>query len=124
MTIKTDYIEELKIIESIFGEKVTIEEMKTKASEAVELGVQKGTNLFLVDCTHLKKGGSIVQLYSIGDYYEKLDIGLGTKQAVVLSEAVEPQRDIRFYETAIRNRGYDVRVFADRSEAIAWLVRE
>lgn len=124
MSISMQFIEELKIIELVFGEKVTIEEMKTKAREGVELGVQKSTNLFLVDCTHLKKGGTIVQLYSIGDFYEQLNIEPGTKQAVLLSTDAEPQRDIRFYETATRNRGFDVRVFADRAEAIAWLQHE
>ncbi len=124
MPINTQFIEELKIIESVFGEKVTIDDMKVAARQALELGTQKGTSLFLVDCTHLVKGGTIVQLYSMGDYYEKLNLLPGIKQAVVLSKAIGVQRDIRFYETATRNRGYDVRVFADRSEAIAWLLHD
>jgi hypothetical protein len=30
---------------------------------------------------------------------------------------------VEFYETASRNRGFDVRVFADRDKAIDWLTR-
>lgn len=30
--------------------------------------------------------------------------------------------DLAFYETVAHNRGYTVRVFVDRAEALAWLL--
>jgi hypothetical protein len=124
MTIKSEFIEELKIIDSVFNEKVTIVEMKEAVKESVQLAREHNTNLFLVDCSRLKKGGTIVQLYSLGDFYLEIDVMPGTKQAIVLSDTPETQRDIRFYETAMRNRGFDVQVFPDRPSAIAWLLHE
>lgn len=124
MTIKSEFIEELKIIDSVFSEKATINEMKEAVIESLKLAEQHHTNLFLVDCSRLMKGGTIVQLYSLGDFYMEIDVMPGTKQAIVLSDILETQRDIRFYETATRNRGFDVHVFPDRSSAIAWLLHE
>jgi len=124
MTIKTNYIEELNIIDSVFDEKATIEEMKQTVKESLLIAKQHNSHRFLVDCSRLKKGGTIVQLYTLGDFYLDIDVMPGTKQAIVLSDAPETQRDIRFYETATRNRGFDVHVFSDRSSAIAWLLHE
>jgi hypothetical protein len=124
MTITTAYIEEVNIIDTVLVGRVTIDEMKETIRESIQMARDHDTHRFLVDCCSLTKGGTIVQLYSLGDFYLEIDVMPGTKQAIVLSNTPEIQRDIRFYETATRNRGFDVQLFTDRSTAIAWLLHE
>ena len=61
-------------------------------------------------------------IWALADFLAKLPAGTFEREALLLPAAVAAVEDIRFYETTCRDRGLDVRVFADRDEALAWLV--
>lgn len=121
---KVIFIQELNVVETIIDGSISMRELKEVTIESLKLAMEHGTQRFLVDCSKLKHGGSIMQLYSIGALYLNLNVDRGMKQAVILPDVKELQKNLRFYETATRNRGFDVRVFDDRFKAIAWLVND
>ena len=43
------------------------------------------------------------------------------REAVLLPLDPAAEEEFQFFETVCRNRGLDVRVFAERDEALAWL---
>ena len=122
MGIQVRYIEEIQVIESSFDKTYTKQDIIDSAKQAVSLANEKGTNLYLADCTKLTRGRSVIEIYGIGDIYIGMNIPHGIRQAVILPTHKEIESNFRFYETATRNKGYDVKVFSDRIEAIAWLI--
>ena len=122
MSILVKYIEEFRVVESLFDVTYTKQDIIDSTKQAVSLANEKGTNLYLADCTSLTRGRSVVEIYSFGDIYTELHIPRGSRQAVILSTNKQIESNSRFYETATRNKGYDVKVFNDRIEAIAWLI--
>lgn len=44
------------------------------------------------------------------------------REAVVLPEKERSRLSVRFFETISRNRGLNVRIFATRDDALAWLL--
>jgi hypothetical protein len=124
MGIQVRFIKELRVVESLFDETYEREDIKASTLEAIKIAAENGVNRYLVDCTHLAQSRSVLDIYSIGGLYVDLDIPRGSKQAVILSTNKENQKNTRFYETVARNRGYDVRVFQDRYEALAWLTSD
>lgn len=124
MAIQVHYIEEFNLVESVFGEEYTLQEVKDSTSEGLVIATEKGTNRFLVDLSNMTHSRSILDVYSIGDMFSSMDIKRGIRQAVILSKKTSAQKNTFFYETALRNRGFDVKVFKDRIEAIAWLLQD
>jgi hypothetical protein len=121
MGVSVHYVAELNLVESVFDVSYTKQDIIDSTMEAIKLAAENGTDRYLVDCTKLARSRSIIDIYSIGELYNDLDIKRGSKQAVILSSNKEIEKNTRFYETATRNRGYDVRIFNDHAEAVAWL---
>jgi hypothetical protein len=86
------------------------------------LASERKANRYLGDCTGLEHGGSASDTYALTRFYETLPIDRLSKEAIVLPAAEDAERDMRFYETTARNRGFNVRVFRSRQAAIRWLV--
>lgn len=124
MGIQVRFIEEFSVVESIFEKTYENDDVKSSTLEAIKIAEEHGIDHYLLDCTSLVHGRSVIDIYSFGSLYVNLDIPRGSKQAVILSTNEENQKNTRFYETVARNRGYNVRVFNDRYEALAWLTSD
>jgi hypothetical protein len=124
MSTSTFYVQEFSLIETVFEGNVTLKETKQATVDALKLSIENGTKRFLVDCSQLKHGSSVVELYSMGEYFGHLNIDRSHKQAVIMPDSQELVKNLRFYETATRNRGYDVMAFDDRSKALSWLLND
>ncbi len=79
-----------------------------------------GTEACLGDCSELQGGHSIVDLYGLVEVLAARWSG-PLEEAVLMPQRAEGQEDVRFWENACVNRGLNVRVFADRASAVAWL---
>jgi hypothetical protein len=124
MTIKVNFIDELQLVQSVFGVTYTLQDIKESTLEAQKMSVEKGVNRFIIDCTNLKQGRSIMDIHAIGSIFADLDVTRGIKQAVIVPEISEIQKNSLFYETTMRNRGYEIKAFTDRSKAVAWLKQD
>lgn len=122
MSYRISYLEEHDIIESIFEDTTNLQEIKESTVKGLSLAAEKKCKNFLADCSGLKQGSSILELYSLGNFYVEINVERGTRQAVILPNVKKIENELRFYETVTRNRGFDVRVFSDREKAIAWLL--
>jgi len=80
-------------------------------------------NRVLVDCTRTRIALSTAEIYRVQDVYRDLGVPLRSQFAILLPAEL-PTHELHayeFHELVSRNRGYHVRLFRERSEAMAWL---
>lgn len=108
-------------IECTYYGKVTEEELRLAIREFMEKG--GGTDLLLVltDCLGMTASPSVLDVYERINMYEKLGIDTETKEAILIPSDQVVMENVKFYETACLNRGYNVRIFEKKEDAIKWL---
>ena len=104
-----------------FGE-VTPADLRTAFGEGLHLAREINTFLVLTDCTAMRGGHSLFDLYAmVSDLAGHREI-IRYKEAVLMPAAPGLAEKVTFWETACRNRGLWVKVFSDRDSALAWLL--
>jgi hypothetical protein len=110
-----------RIIELSYYGVVSPVELNDALTAAVSISQREGTVRFLADCSEMLGGHSITDLYFLISLYESVG-ARSMKEALILPFVDIAQDDVKFYETACLNRGFDVKVFNSVSEAMNWLV--
>jgi len=75
---------------------------------------------FLVDYRQADLRLGLIDLYERPSTYEVAGMPRSARIAILFAPGT---KDTEFIETVTSNRGYAVKVFADRDEAAAWLTR-
>jgi len=117
----TTFLGELRVVESVYIEPLGAEELMAAAKEAIEVARRAGTTLFLGDCTGLGPSGSVLDIYQLGRFLETVFMGQVGREAILLPASPDAAENLKFYETVMRNRGLEVRLFRDRDTALRWL---
>lgn len=112
-----------KIIELFYSGLVTPDELKGAFEEAISLSKREGIILFLADCTELVGGHTVIDLYLKVAQYASINLR-EMKEAVILPIHKSSVENVKFYETACLNKGFNVKIFGDTSEAVNWLIEE
>jgi hypothetical protein len=99
-------------------------ELRAAVEATARAARENGADRFLADLSLLRDGHSLVDLSELVSHFEAAGLTRSVREALVLPEAATPAAAdrARFYETACRNRGWNVRIFADHSPAMAFLV--
>jgi hypothetical protein len=124
VAIQTRFIGENKYIEILYSGNVSNDELIDAVLKAKVLSEENGTNVFLADCSNMSGGHSIIDLYNLILLYEQLGLSRTLREAILLPAMPDTIENVRFYETASLNRGYTVRLFENREEALGWLLTE
>lgn len=88
---------------------------------ALDLATKNQTSLFLADCTKMVGGHSVADLYFLISLFESSGFKREIKEAILLPSLQSSVEDVYFYETTCLNRGYNVKLFKKRDDALAWL---
>jgi hypothetical protein len=125
MSWKAIHNNNLGILEVSFAGSPEISELKEAVSSSLKLCYEKRVTRVLADCTRLVTSGhdSIVSTYELGSFYETLKIEAIMKEAIILPESEKAATMMYFFETTARNRGFNVRVFPERNDALEWLLK-
>jgi hypothetical protein len=121
MSWQLNLLEDPKTVEIKYIGIVDPAELVEVFTAAVALATKNQTRLYLADCTDMIGGHSITDLYNLIALYEATGLDWHSKEAILLPHLAATTDDVLFYETACRNRGFNVRVFRTRVEATAWL---
>jgi hypothetical protein len=121
MPYAVTYWPEKKLIHIQNVGKLTPDDYRAGAREALRLSREHGVSRCLIDDSALDNQVGTTDLYTLPDFYESIGIPKTIKAAVLISEQTPKISDIAFFETVCRNRGYDVKLFTSPDEAIAWL---
>jgi len=101
---------------------ITPGELVAVVEETMVLARGNGILKFFADCTTMIGGHSITDLYGLISLYESIGVPHGMKEAILLPALTSAAADVRFYETACYNKGYNVKVFKNSKDALNWLV--
>jgi len=121
MAWKTNQVENPGYIEVTYSGKVSPEELFKALENAVLLSRENKIILFLADLTEMIGGHSVFDLYGVISIYETLKFDAKAKEAIIMTSLQDTVDEIKFYETAYKNWGFNVRIFKQKEEAISWL---
>jgi hypothetical protein len=116
-------IEDNKIIEVKYSGLVTGEDLENALAAAITKANSIHTLRFLADLTRMTSGHSIMDLLKIISQLPQNEMGSHFREALFIDAESRTNIDVRFYETACFNRGYKVKIFSNRDEAVEWLLR-
>lgn len=108
--------QDLGIIEVNSYGKVTGKTLDASLKEVINLEKETGINRILVDTTQQTEMPSVMTLYNFAN-----ELPRNIRFAIVVSEGQDTKEDQDFFETVARNRGFSVREFTNRTDAIHWL---
>lgn len=121
MAYTINYLNDYHLIEIGYTDILHKKELHRALVESGELAFQYDTFVFLADCTQLQGGHSVFDLYEIIATLDKLSITHRMKEAILFDSDAPIMSNVVFFETTARNRGFNVRIFSDREEALSWL---
>jgi hypothetical protein len=114
------------LIELVFHGPVSGKDLRKAASECIALGEQVGAKKFLMvlsDLVEIELNASLFDLLDLPNrQFEQEGVERHSRNAVVIPATHKARESMRFYETASRNRGWQVRMFSERQEAVGWLM--
>ncbi|MBU0517873.1 STAS/SEC14 domain-containing protein [bacterium] len=100
---------------------ISAAELRENTIEAARLVKEHGTTRILADNSDMVTSAKTIDLFELPKIYDELGVSKASKIAIVMN-LVDGRKDMyQFYETVCRNRGYDVRLFADEESAMNWL---
>ena len=113
----------LRIIEVRYSGVVSAQELQESTTELIKLQKASGVNRLLVDATEISLAASLADLYGLpAEQYPEEGADRASRLALILPSAAKERKAAQFYETACRNRGWNVKAFSGQREAIEWLV--
>ena len=105
--------------------KVTADEFRETAGTGLNLAKENNTKLFLIDESRWEGDVSVSDMYDLIKFFDELGFERGGRDAIILPLSSTSGEDIaRFCETICLNRGWKIKLFTDRQEAIDWLLNE
>ena len=121
MPWRVEYHRDQEIVEAAYWGDTDAAAIRDATREAIKLVKQHEATLGLVDCLEQTSTGSILELYELPQLYD--DEGLTRSIRIALVEPAKRElKDLAmFYENVCVNRGWQLRRFATRDDAVAWL---
>ncbi|MEI8290920.1 MAG: hypothetical protein WCH99_15760 [Verrucomicrobiota bacterium] len=114
----------MPIVETSYLGNLSAAELAEAIAGSLALAKKHRLHHFLGDCQELLGGHSVLDLFSkLEQIIQEADF-LSVKEALILPTCPEAAENVRFWETACRNRGMDVQTFVDRESAVKWLLQE
>ena len=92
--------------------------------QCIALAKENKSSCFFSDATQATLKVSIFALYDLPELYQDQALQRPVRIAVLLPISEAGKELVDFYETVCRNRGWIVKKFGDRQEALDWLLGE
>ena len=126
MSYEIKFIKENGIIEIKNKYDISYEKMITQTQEVIKLQHEKNTSLILTDFSSVKVNVDVnlSDIFQFPELYEQMGMDRKSKIAVLVSEMEVKTEELDFYETVCLNRGWNIRIFLKKTEAIEWLLSE
>lgn len=67
-------------------------------------------------------GHSVFDLFEVINLFENYGVDHSLKEAILLPALADSVEKVKFFEVACKNKGYNVKVFNNREEALTWLL--
>ena len=115
------YDEQLGIVLVVNTGRVSADEFKKRTLETIEQALEHRTNRILIDNSKLELAVSTNQIFQMPEFYENTNAYRGSLWAMLQPPEGPVLKELKFYETVCRNRGWLVKLFDDSQAALDWL---
>jgi hypothetical protein len=116
------YDSEGNFVETTYSGTLAPDDLRAAIEQSLALARDRGTILFLGNCSMLEGGHSVVDLYFFVGLLETGGVPRTMREAILMPALDSSAAgNVHFWETAARNRGFEVRIFSDRGAALEWL---
>ncbi len=122
MPYNINFLEQEGIVEVVSFGQITVEDFINQSKEAIDLALKKNTNLFLSDDSDMVGPVNISVIISLPDFWERFSAPRTNKMALLISKDETLHEDFYFFENVCRNRGWNVKLFGEKEDAIKWLL--
>ena len=123
MSLEVKFNYEHGIVESVFSNNVTKEELIRETKECIALAKENNSTLFLSDASNGIFQMPIIHVLDLEEIHVKEKLNRISKIAVIEPSSKESKEFVEFYEIACLNRGWNVEIFSDRQSALVWLLK-
>ena len=121
MTHTVNRNNELDIIEIVFKLDISREDLEKSTVDSLQLASANNLNLFLIDITEADLVAPLVDVFDLADKrYDELGANRKNRAAVISSNTEKNIKLAEFYEHVCMNRGWLVKTFQSRKEAVEW----
>jgi hypothetical protein len=117
-------IKEMGIIETTLITGITAQELRMSINQAYQLSAEWGIHRFLVDASAAISHISLLTYFELPKVFMSLNLPRSSRIAVLSSRSQKGKERARFFENVCRNRGWQVKMFYHRLEALEWLGSE
>jgi hypothetical protein len=125
MSWHINYNEESRIIEIIYSGNVTGRDIREATEKRISLQKETGATLVLADTSQSQEGPPLMELYDLPDkIYSKLNARRDTRFAFILPINSKAKKLAHFFQTTAKNRGWKIKLFKERKDALSWLTNE
>ncbi len=121
MPVKIEFSENPQRIEINYSGTITEREYSDALREFIKFNAEKKCLLVLTDLREMTVSPSILNVYDSINMFGKMGIDKKTSEALIIPENKFAADNVRFYETARQNRGYNVKLFYYKEDAVKWL---
>ncbi|KAA3629905.1 MAG: hypothetical protein DWQ09_02425 [Proteobacteria bacterium] len=117
-----NYSPTLQIVEVFYVGRTTAYDLKESTSELIALEKEKGVNRFLIDTSEMEFVASMIDILDLPEkQYIEEEADRSGRIALIMPTSLRTKEAVEFYETACKNRGWNVQTFLEREEAVRWL---
>ena len=124
MAWKVEVDTERGFIHSVYSGVLTKEDVLAATAETLKIAAGKGPQKFLTEWADATSTLSTSEIFGIPGEWDKAKISRRSVLALVVPKDGPQWEDAVFYETVCQNRGWRVRVFTQRDDAIEWLEKQ
>jgi hypothetical protein len=103
---------------------ISTDEVMAQAIESIALVKQHGAVGSLVDYSKVTLEMPIIDIYRLPDLFDAHELPRETKIAIVLPPDPKNMHKYTFFDDTANNRGYLVKLFWEKSQALVWLTSD
>ena len=113
------------IIVEVYRGITTAEDLRGAIAERIAIEEKTGAKNILVDILDIELAANTIEIFSLpNNFYNEVKASLNSRISLVVPADHRVKEAARFFETACVNRGWNVKIFAERKSAIEWLVKK
>ena len=124
MSIKIKYSESSSFMEVTYTGTIRSNEFYDAFFVLNLLMNKKGINMYLADCLKLKSGYYIPDMIELINTMNEIKEIRTMKGAIIQPLDSAAVKDVKFFEDACVNRGFNVKIFDTREKAVSWLTEK
>ena len=122
MPFTVQFDADLRMVVATHTGALKAEDLRGITAALVKVASEHRVIIALLDFTQMKFAADIVDIFNVpARIFPEFNVSRSAHIAVLLPAGAPERQAMRFYETASRNRGYQVSLFDARPAALKWL---